>query len=207
MTTLCDEAAGRIFRYVVRVDQGGLPNSYHGWCSLAVCKPQIRRSARAGDWIIGLRSRVNDQVVYAMRVDEVLPLGDYWRDPRFRAKRPGGTAPPDNFYRLGRGGSLIWVVNALHGAELAMQDVSGRNALVSWHFWYFGDRSPELPTALVHLVHSGQGHSLHARRRADDLRSLRAWLAHWPAGIHGRPIDAKRLFERSARDPLARVSP
>ena len=124
-----------------------------------------------------MRSRVNDQVVCAMRVDEVLPLADYWRDPRFRAKRPGGAGPPDNFYRAGRGGSLMRVNNALHGAELATQDISGRHALVSWHFWYFGDQSPELPTELVHLVHSGQGHSLHANRRDDDLHTLLAWLA------------------------------
>ena len=204
MTKPGSESSGRIFRYVVRVDQGGSPNPYHGWCSLAVCKPQIRRSARIGDWIIGLRSRVNDQVVYAMRVDEVLPLADYWRDPRFRAKRPGGAGPPDNFYRAGRGGSLMRVDNALHGVELAMQDISGRHALVSWHFWYFGDQSPELPTELVHLVHSGQGHSLHANRRDDDLHTLLAWLAHWPAGIHGTPIDAKRLRGAAMRNKATR---
>lgn len=130
-----------------------------------------------------------------MRVDEVLPLGDYWRDPRFRAKRPGGTAPPDNFYRAGRGGSLVRVGNALHGPELAAQDISERHALVSWHFWYFGDQSPELPTELVHLIHSGQGHSLHANRRGDDLHTLHAWLAHWPAGLHCTPIDAKQFRE------------
>lgn len=204
MTKPCNEVVGRIFRYVVRIDQGGSPNPYHGWCSLAVCKPQIRRSARTGDWIIGLRSRANDQVVCAMRVDEVLTLGDYWCDPRFRAKRPGGTAPPDNFYRAGKGGSLVRVANALHGAELATQDISGHNALVSRHFWYFGDQSPELPTELVHLIHSGQGHSLHANRRGDDLDTLRAWLAHWPAGIHGTPIDAKQVREPATGDPARR---
>lgn len=184
------DGAARIFRYVVKVDRGGSPNPYHGWCSLAVCKPQIRRSARVGDWIVGLRSRANDQVVFAMGVDEVVPLGNYWSDPRFRAKRPGRQGPPDNFYRAGRGGSLERVSNALHGEELAAQDISGRNALVSWQFWYFGDQSPELPTELVHLVHSGQGHSLHVRRRPDDLQLLKAWLAYWKPGLIGSPIDA-----------------
>lgn len=187
------DGAARIFRYVVRVDRGGSPNPYHGWCSLAVCKPQIRRSARVGDWIIGLRSRANDQVVFAMRVDEVVPLGNYWSDPRFRAKRPGRKGPPDNFYRTGRDGALARVSNSLHGEELAAQDISGRNALVSWHFWYFGDQSPQLTTELVHLVHSGQGHALHVRRRADDLQRLKVWLAYWKPGVHGFPIDAARL--------------
>lgn len=192
VTSGCDAEGVRILRYVVRIDQGGSPNPYHGWCSLAVCKPQIRRSAQVGDSIIGLRSRANDQVVCAMRVDEVLPLGDYWRDSRFRAKRPGHRGPPDNFYRADRSGSLVRVANTLHGAELATGDISGRNALVSWHFWYFGDRSPELPTDLVHLVHSGQGHSVRANRRRDDVPTLLAWLAHWPPGIRGAPIDSLR---------------
>lgn len=189
VTSGCDAAGVRILRYVVRIDQGGSPNPYHGCCSLAVCKPQIRRSAQVGDWIIGLRSRANDQVVCAMRVDEVLPLGDYWRDSRFRAKRPGHRGPPDNFYRADQSGSLVRVANTLHGTKLATGDISGRNALVSWHFWYFGDRSPELPTDLVHLIHSGQGHSVRANRRSDDVPKLLAWLAHWPPGINGVPID------------------
>jgi hypothetical protein len=157
-----------------------------------VCKPQIRRSARVGDWILGLRSRANDQVVCAMRVDEVVSLGNYWRDPRFRAKRPGsGAYPPDNFYRAGRDGDLVRVDNRLHDAGDATQDIGGRNAIVSRCFWYFGDQSPELPTDLIHLVHSGQGHSLSARRRPDDLSRLLAWLSHWPQGVIGLPIDAR----------------
>lgn len=145
----------------------------------------------------GRRIRITAGVrrVCAMRVDEVLPLGDYWRDPRFRAKRPGGAGPPDNFYRAGRGVSLVRVANALHGAELATQDISAHHTLVSWNFWHFGDQSLELPTELVHLIYSGQGHSLHANRRGDDLHTVRAWLAHWSAGIHGTPIDAKHARE------------
>jgi hypothetical protein len=186
----------RIFRYVVRVDRGGSPNPYHGWCSLAVCKPLIRRTAQVGDWILGLRSKLNDQVIVAMEVDEVLPLGDYWRDVRFRAKRPGAGGVPDNFYRAHRDGHLEQVANELHGPLLALGDTSGVNALIARNFWYFGDQSPELPTDLVHLVHSGQGHALNVNRRPGDLDLLRAWLSAWPVGIHGAPIDAKPTIKR-----------
>ena len=179
----------RIYRYVVRIDRGGTPNPYHGWCSMAVCKPQIRRTARIGDWIVGLRSKRNDEVISAMRVDEVLSFGDYWRDPRFRAKRPGRAPIPDNFYRPDRRGSLTRVDNPLHGPEDTARDLAGRHVLVSWRFWYFGDRSPELPTHLIHLVHSNQGHSLHARRKPDDAVELAGWLAHYPQGVSGNPVD------------------
>jgi len=63
---------------------------------------------------------------------------------------------------------------------------------VSWHFWYFGDQSPPLPNELVHLVHSGQGHALHLRRRADDVAVLEHWLGHWPMGRNGEPVDVWR---------------
>lgn len=182
----------RIFRYVVRQDRGGSPNPFHGWCSLAVCKPQIRRSARVGDWILGLRSRHNDQVIYAMRLDEVMSLGDYWADSRFVAMRPGGDGLPDNFYRAMVNGSNQRVVNALHDEKEPTRDIAGLNALVSWHFWYLGEQSPALPTELVHLVHSGQGHALHRRHRADDVEVLQQWLAHWPMGRNGAPLDAWR---------------
>src|SRR5678816_873168 len=54
----------RIYRYIVRVDSGAAPNPFGGWCSLAICKPAIRRTAQRGDWIIGLRSHQPDHVIY-----------------------------------------------------------------------------------------------------------------------------------------------
>ena len=158
---------------------------------MAVCKPQIRKSARAGDWIVGLRSRHNDQVGSVMRVDEVLSFAAYWRDPRFRAKKPGRCAWPDNFYRPTRDGSLVQEPNTLHDASDVARDLAGRQVLVSWAYWYFGDRSPELPTDLIHLVHSNQGHSLHTRRRPDDVVKLASWVAHWPPGVLGQPVDRR----------------
>ena len=190
------EGEPRIFRYVVRLDQGGSPNPFGSWCSLAVCKPVIRRTARVGDWIIGLRSRASDHVVYAMHVDAVLSLGDYWKDPRFRAKRPGRCDTPDNFYRPRRDGTLAYVCNDLHGPQALVADASGRNALVSWRYWYFGAASPQLPTDLVHLVHSGQGHALQVNRHPADLLLLQRWLSFLPKGAHGRPIDARRSAMR-----------
>ena len=187
-----DPAAPRIFRFVVRLDRGTTPNPWEGWCSMAVCKPQIRRTARVGDWVLGLRSRRNDEVVAALRVDEVMTLTEYWRDPRFRAKRPGRTALPDNLYRPDRRGEPAQVPNPLHDASDIARDVAGRRVLVSWRYWYFGDTSPPLPTDLIHLVHSNQGHALHLRRKPDDVEKLVGWLAAWPTGIHGRPIDAPK---------------
>lgn len=183
----------RIYRYVVRYDTGTAPNPFAGWCSLAICKPAIRRSAKAGDWIIGLRSRRPDEVIYVMQVEEVLGFADYWSDVRFLDKRPERCVSSDNIYRPDQGGHLVQVPNRVHFAQDIQRDLGGQRVLVGRRFWYFGDGSPQLPTELAHLVHASQGHSVDVGRRPDDGNRLREWLGHWPIGIHGSPLDAGRL--------------
>lgn len=183
----------RIYRYVVRYDGGTAPNPFGGWCTLAICKPGIRRGAEKGDWIIGFRSRRNAEVVYAMQVEDVLPLERYWRDRRFRAKRPDRTSLPDNIYEPDEMGNLQWVPNDIHGPGAKPKDTSGRNALVARRFWYFGLKSQQLPSHLVHLIHSGQGYAVHKSRRIDDAERLLTWLEHWPLGINGCPVDRPEL--------------
>ena len=46
----------RIHSYVVRYDSGFAPNPFYGYCTLATCKPNIRRSADIGDWVNTLSS-------------------------------------------------------------------------------------------------------------------------------------------------------
>ncbi|SDD02455.1 hypothetical protein SAMN05216345_105261 [Cupriavidus sp. YR651] len=180
----------RIYRYVVRCDSGSAPRPYGNVCSLSICKPRVRKAASVGDWIIGVRSRAPDKVVYVMQVAESLPLGKYWQDARFRDRQPDASPVPDNIYRPDGTGNLIQVPNVVHDAGNQTRDISGRNALIGSRFWYFGASSPPLPTELIHLVHDGVGHAVHKRRRPDDVKRLEQWLATWPCGVHGRPINA-----------------
>ena len=41
-----------LFSYVVRSDGGFAPNPFFGYCTLATCKPRIRKGALVGDWIV-----------------------------------------------------------------------------------------------------------------------------------------------------------
>jgi hypothetical protein len=43
--------------YVVARDYGFAPNPFFGVCTLATCKPLIRRIAHIGDWIVGTGSK------------------------------------------------------------------------------------------------------------------------------------------------------
>ncbi len=203
-TALCPTVNGvdqtaRIYRYVVRYDSGTAPRPFDGICSLAVCKPSIRARAQVGDWIVGFRSRHPGDVVYAMQVTERITLGQYWHDPRFANRRPRATPYPDNFYRPREDGKLEQVPNPVHGPANSAKDCSGLHVLLSDRFWYFGRDSVPLPNHLLHLVQTTQGHAVHVNRRPGDVAELRAWLANWPAGRLGVPIDDRGA--RIARDP------
>ena len=81
----------RLFSYVVARDYGFAPNPFFGVCTLATCKPMIRRIASVGDWIIGTGSSPRNRrgiLVYAMRVTETMTFNEYWENERFRRKRP-----------------------------------------------------------------------------------------------------------------------
>ena len=43
----------KLYSYVMIYDTGFAPNPFWGYCTLATCKPGIRRPAEQGDWIIG----------------------------------------------------------------------------------------------------------------------------------------------------------
>src|ERR1700683_2662764 len=78
-----------LYSYIVVHDTGFSPNPFLGYCTLACCKPEIRRRAQKGDWIVGLTPKAQgNKVVYFMRVDEVMDFNHYWSDRRFRRKRP-----------------------------------------------------------------------------------------------------------------------
>src|SRR5690349_15972934 len=98
----------RLFTYTIRIDDGAAPNPFRGMCSLAICKPDIRRAAHKGDWVAGLGSKnapggdLSGRLVYAMRVEEVVSLEEY--DRRASAEWPHripNTGSADLSERLG----------------------------------------------------------------------------------------------------------
>lgn len=83
----------RVYFYVVARDFGFAPNPFHGMCTLATCKPTIRRTARTGDWVVGMGGTKLNAVgrcIYAMQVTDALSFEKYWEGSEFRAKRLTG---------------------------------------------------------------------------------------------------------------------
>src|SRR5437016_2120161 len=69
-----------LFTYCISHDGGSAPNPFWGVCTLAICKPAIRRIAQVGAWVVGTGSmnfNFESQVVYAMKVTKKLSLKEY----------------------------------------------------------------------------------------------------------------------------------
>jgi Nucleotide modification associated domain 2 len=160
----------RLFSYVVRHDTGLAPNPFWGVCTLALCKPGIRRAAREGDWIVGLGSKaaragdLSGRVVFAMRVTKKMSLEDY--DAFARESLPEKIPVPhasDLPSRFGdaqydyRFGSPVQRPGA-HGPANRASDLSGRFALLSDDFAYFGRRAVPLPPSLRPIGQVRRGH-------------------------------------------------
>ena len=153
--------ARNLLSYIVRYDSGFAPNPFHGYCTLATCKPRIRQHAKVNDWIIGTGSnakgvRRGGYLVYAMRVKEILSTRTYWDDPRFQDKKPNlyynwVAASGDNIYELiapGRWHQLSSYhshENGSHREDHVKRDTSVEKILVSDDFVYFGGEGPQLP--------------------------------------------------------------
>lgn len=192
----------RLYSYKLKHDSGFAPNPFHGTCTLATCKPQIRESKRIGDWIAGFTSRFltgdpvgSERLIYLMQVSEKLPLGDYYLDPRFNEKIPVLHSDHcirvvgDNIYRW-QNGDLVQIPNRSHTPEEAAKDIRGQFALISSRFYFFGSEPLIIPGKLRPSVpqgQSGQG------ARTHDQGQTEAFLNHvtsgFSPGVHARPTD------------------
>lgn len=200
----------RIYSYVVRYDVGFAPNPFHGWCTLATCKQDFRGRVSVGDWVVGTGSKSNEKdgnLVYAMRVDEILTHDAYWMDPRFVAKRPNrrGSVKQrygDNIYHRDATGE--WVQeDSRHSLDDGSpnsghieQDTRADAVLVSQEFAYHGGSGPQIPDrfrdwAGYDICRQGRGYRC---QFPQDLRdAFLEWLQTDVArGYQGAPHDWQR---------------
>ena len=145
---------GRLFSYIVKHDTGFAPNLFHAYCTLATCKPRIRKTAEIGDWIVGTgsKSRKRDGLlIYAMRVTDEISFDEYWKDPRFRYKRPdknGGKyrACGDNIYRWDSiDNRWCQAKDSFHCHDHMDRDAGTDRVLISDDYIYWGGSGPLLP--------------------------------------------------------------
>ena len=146
-----------LYVYVVDRDFGFAPNPFHGYCTLATCKPGIRKNARVGDWVMGVggrRLRATGKIIFLMSISEICSFEEYWTDTRFQIKKPvrNGSAVMmvgDNIYHWDK---IIedWIQEDSHHSNAngstnktnLKRDTQSDNVLISNHFFYFGSAAP-----------------------------------------------------------------
>lgn len=197
-----------IHSYVVRYDSGFAPNPFYGSCTLATCKPDIRRTAAIGDWIVGSGSndrsiRRGGYLVHAMRVTDAVTFDEYDTEERFQRKKPfrrGSRKQScgDNIYFRENSQSRWCQRDSFHSlpdgrpnAQHVTRDTGVNRVLVSDDFVYFGGEGPLIPADLV----DSKGHALtksgRGRSKFDDailLDKFTRWIrALGVSGYQGRP--------------------
>lgn len=146
-----------LYIYVVDRDLGFAPNPFHGSCTLATCKPGIRKSATVGDWIMGVggtRLNATGRCIYLMKVTEIITFDEYWKDSRFRLKKPARNGSSvmmvgDNIYHR-ESINEPWIQEDSHHSnpdgttnEVNLErDTKTINVLISSFFFYFGSEAP-----------------------------------------------------------------
>jgi len=189
----------RIYSYLVRYDSGFAPNPFYGYCTLATCKPEIRRAANVDDWVVGSASndrsiRRGGHLVYAMRVTETATFDEYSKDLRFEKKKPIRTGSRkqscgDNIYFRNETGGNWCQRDSFHSQSNGLiqqrhveRDTRVNRVLISDDFVYFGGGGPIFPADLrtrdgKSLCKSGIG------RSCFDDPSLVHGLEQWVRGL------------------------
>lgn len=198
-----------VYSYLIEHDLGLAPNPFGKYCTLAVCKPKIRKSSKLklGDWVIGTGSKaleeasgrkLRDKLIYAMKVTERITLEEYWNDARFQHKKPvmNGTLVTmygDNFYHKDETGK--WVqedsahcnIDGTCNPEHLKIDTGGNNVLISDYFFYFGDKALTIPDNFKEICHTGIGEKKLQEQAGNELID---WItANFHTGIHGDPLN------------------
>jgi hypothetical protein len=165
----------KLSAYIITVDSGFAPNPFGRYCTLACCKPTIRRLAEEDDIIIACassRAAKPGHLVYAMRVKEVIPYQKYWRDSRFATRKPSKRTAisqrGDNIWRQDRAGKWQVFPGACHDESHRERDTGGVNALVGTEFFYFGRSAIRIPSRFAEMLAQTQGHkNTRDRKRID----------------------------------------
>ncbi len=198
----------RLYSYVVARDYGFAPNPFHGTCTLATCKPEIRKTAQVGDLIIGTGSKTLERrgyLVFAMKVSEHMTFDKYWTDRRFRQKRPNlrgswKQAYGDNIYNWDKDRDCWRQEDSHHSKSDGTPNLKNiRNdtrvdrVLVGRHFAYWGGEGPKIPLKIrklgdLDICHSGRGHRCNFSE--EQVQHFCGWLLSLrQTGYRGKPLE------------------
>jgi hypothetical protein len=183
----------KLFSYVVQHDHGYAPNPKGGCCTLAKCKfgsiakRNIVEMAEKDDWIVGTggadltKSAGPGKLIYAMRVDRKIPLGEFRRTMGNRID-----------------------------AQRSIRE-RGRFALISRHFFYFGRNAIKIDTIpMRHLDHpfEKKGPAYRCDFTEAFIKDFVTWLHAKSKGVRrGPPCQPLEELGPSRLTPKVRRKP
>lgn len=143
-----------LYSYAITRDFGFAPNPFHGICTLATCKPHVRKAANIGDWVMGVGGNalgpIRRKCVFLMKVSEKVRFQEFWDNHRYALKKPVRNGSHvqmlgDNIYHRCNDGT--WIQEDSHHSNsdgtpnivnLNRDTGSCDQVLVSECFFYFG---------------------------------------------------------------------
>ena len=190
---------GKVYIYVVDRDFGFAPNPFHGYCTLATCKPEIRKGATVDDWVIGMggrRLRATGCCIFAMCVTKKITFDEYWANPDYRDKKPVRNGSNkmmvgDNIYHRAEPNKKWHQADSHHSladgsinTDNLKRDTKTNAVLISKNFFYFGNSAPVIPQSILDAIgfKNGIGHRVFDIADCDKLFS-------WLRSQHGRSLN------------------
>lgn len=195
----------RLYRYVIDHDKGFAPNPFFGVCTLACCKPDIRKHAVLGDMIVGFGPKkygLGGRIIYWMTVSEIIDFETNWNDPRYHKKRPqmGGSLSlcfGDNIYHRCPEDETWIQEQSFHSDENSLKGLGNlkrdtgttENVLIASQYSYWGGSGPTTPSRFRSIIKEGRGYQFNV-----DDENLKndfiEWLLSMPdRGFKNDPAD------------------
>ncbi|MEL0658673.1 hypothetical protein V6255_05910 [Psychromonas arctica] len=168
-----------LFIYSVTRDLGFAPNPFHGFCTLATCKPDVRKKAMVGDWVMGIGGSTmkhqKRKCIFLMEVSNKMTFDEYWNNPEYQLKkavRNGSKVQVlgDNIYHTSENGE--WhqedshhsnADGTINKANLNRDTGKTNSVLISDNFFYFGLNAAAIDLDVIghgRNVRNYQGYSL-----------------------------------------------
>lgn len=203
------------YSYIVARDYGFAPNPFDNYCTLATCKPIIRKHSDIGDIIFGISPKSSgNKLIYAMKVSDKMTFNEYWNHPQFQSKKPvlngsRKTKFGDNIYYFDSVTNQWFQADSHHSNENGVvnelnlkRDTKTTNfVLIANDFFYFGAKQVEIPDKFKStLTKWNTGTILGvSQKEINEIESLSVWkwlTKEYHFGIHGFPSLFGKGFER-----------
>lgn len=203
----------KLYTYIITRDYGFAPNPFGGYCTLATCKPSIRKLIEVGDWVIATGPKsgygLNGHLFLAMKVEEKLSFTEYWNDDRFQFKKPifNGSLKQcygDNIYFFNESTNQWHQQDSHHSLPNGVvnqrnlkNDTKAPYVLISQHFYYFGADSVKIPKDFRDDVCNKTRFPVHRIVKPKIAAEFIQWLeGNYETGVYNEPIEFAKGFNR-----------